>query len=105
MVLVLVGVVGEDGTVLRKVTLEAADTAADPRPETRLGRFTLEALPEAEREARRFETGLDHENRLGEELEGECFGFEIREGGVMGDFLRGDLGGSEGRERKFRGVD
>lgn len=79
--------------VLRKVTLEAAETAAEPRPETRLGRFTLEPLPDADMEARKLETGLDHEKMPDEEL-GSCFE-GIRE--EVGDFLRGDLGGGLGR--------
>lgn len=73
--------------VLRKVTLEAAETAAEPRPETRLGRFTLEPLADADVEARKLLAGLDQGKML-----------EVREEGEeMSDFLRGDLGGGLGR--------
>ena len=97
--------------------------AADPRPETRPGRFTLEPpapfprepVPDTPfaaplKEARKLETGLlAHEKRPVDELEageeGRSFGFGFESVGDVGlwgiceeeaevsDFRRGDLGG------------
>lgn len=101
--------VGVAGEVLRRDTkLEAAEL----RPETRLGRFTLELAGVEVLEGRKLETGLAavlaQERRVLVEDEGECFAFEDCLEDVVnvgGDFRRGDFGGGFIGLEVVKGVD